>query len=230
MTDNFLFLPTFSHTASEEILVSPSKGPTQQPVFNKTDPLSMVLTLKKGGATIIASQHNNYNYNKRKRRRPVHNNSSSKRSSNTSIISSNSSNFLNNHDSVLVNKISMNGTGDGSDLLFIGVGSNSSSFSAHDDFLRLSSDMTDGLKGRKKGRTKNVLHSHHVSKIYNREDSTKEMKKRKPRLLKELTMFNRQNCLSKLLCGVQVAQPPTKSSSALNDYAYLVKTFFDRFS
>lgn len=197
----------------------------------------MTLALKKeeGGATIIASQQNNYNYNKRKRRRPVHNNSSLYSSS---VISSNSSNFLsNNNDSELVNKISLSGRGDGSDLLFVGVGSgNSSSFSAHEDNMTDGSELkmsrktnsTTHLKRRKKGRTRNMLQNHYVSNDH--EDSTKKMKKRKPRLLKELTMFNRQNCLSKLLCGVQVAQPPTKSSSALNDYAYLVKAFFDRFS
>jgi hypothetical protein len=59
--------------------------------------------------------------------------------------------------------------------------------------------------------------------------NTKEVS-RKPKLLKELTMMNRQSCLSKILCGVEVAKKPSSSTSTINDYAYLVKNFFDRFS
>ncbi len=53
---------------------------------------------------------------------------------------------------------------------------------------------------------------------------------RQPRLIKELTMLNRQSCLSKIMCGVNVAQSPTSSSSTINDYAYVVKSLFDLLS
>jgi len=43
-------------------------------------------------------------------------------------------------------------------------------------------------------------------------------------------MLNSQSCLGKLLCGVEIAEKPTSSSSTLNDYAFAVKNFFDSFS
>lgn len=195
----------------------------------------MTLTLSKGGgATTINTQHNDFNYTK-KRSRPVYNNSSSNKSiSSGGVISSNSSNFFNN--SVLVSFSS--GDGAGSFLVKHGgssmnISSNrttdniksqrtpfSSSRATASSNAKITLNSTLASIKRKNGRRKKVSENGNQLKV----------RRRKPKLLKELTMFNRQNCLAKLLCGVQVAQPPTKSSSALNDYAYLVKAFFDRFS
>lgn len=195
---------------------------------------------------MIPTQHNYLNKTSA-RRRPDYNNSffnGSATSISSGDISSKSSNFLND---VLVTLKWSGGVLHKSG----GGGSSTSSNDTKSNLVYTNSSIvnagvalssgTDSDDGRSSGSNSVTSESHRG----NRNDTTSvrnladvshginqnaTRKKRKPKLLKELTMLNRQNCLSKLLCGVQVARPPTKSSSALNDYAYLVKAFFDRFS
>lgn len=183
-------------------------GPIYKPVLNKTESLSMaVRTEDASDGPVNISPQDVFKYN-RKRRRPIY-------SKNITTFSY-----------PLTSASSIRGDG------FRG-------FNATDKYVKRTTQTAD-VKSVTSAKNTNDSMNARTSKMgvisgKPKDNQTHRPRSsssavRKPKLLKEITMLNRQNCLAKLLCGVQVAQPPTKSSSAVNDYAYLVKAFFDRFS